>query len=61
MALSIAFVAGVYHEPLAAGRNLGGLDWAVDLMLHTLVPAGFIAFWVFVLPKARLAWRDLII
>jgi len=40
MALSIALVAGVYHALLAAGRNLVGLDWAIDLMLHTVIPSG---------------------
>nr|WP_268821669.1 Pr6Pr family membrane protein [Octadecabacter dasysiphoniae] len=60
-ALAIALVAGVYHALLAAGRNLMGLEYAVDMMMHTIIPAAFIAFWLFVLPKGRLAWRDLII
>ena len=60
-ALAIALVAGVYHALLAEGRNLTGLDLVVDTMLHTVVPAAFILFWMLALPKGRLAWRDLII
>lgn len=60
-ALSIALVAGVYHALLAAGRELVGLDWAIDFMLHTAIPIGFITFWTFYLPKDKLVWRDLII
>ena len=60
-ALAIALVAGVYHALLAEGRNLTGLDLVVDAMLHSVVPAGFILFWMFALPKGRLAWRDLLI
>ncbi len=60
-ALAIALVARVYHALLAEGRNLTGLDLVVDAMLHSVVPAGFILFWMFALPKGRLAWRDLLI
>ena len=60
-ALAIALVAGVYHALLAQGRNLVGLDLAVDTMVHTVIPAAFIGLWLFALPKGRLAWRDLLI
>jgi hypothetical protein len=60
-ALAIALVAGVYHALLAEGRNLTGLDLVVDTMMHTAIPAAFIALWIFALPKGRLAWRDLLI
>lgn len=60
-ALAIALVAGVYHALLAEGRNLVGLDFAVDAMLHTVIPVAFIALWMLVLPKDRLAWGDLLI
>ncbi|MEL6959441.1 MAG: Pr6Pr family membrane protein [Pseudomonadota bacterium] len=61
MALAIALVAGVYHALLAEGRNLQGLDWAVDLMVHTIIPAAYIGLWLVALPKNRLGWRDLLI
>lgn len=60
-ALAIALVAGVYHALLAEGRNLTGLDLAVDTMVHSVIPAAYIALWLFALPKGRLAWRDLLI
>lgn len=60
-ALAIALVAGVYHALLAEGRNLVGLELAVDIMVHTAIPAAFIGLWLVALPKGQLAWRDLII
>lgn len=60
-ALSIALVAGVYHALLAQGRNLVGLEWGVDVMVHTVIPAAFIGLWMFALAKDRLAWGNLLI
>ncbi|MEN8840360.1 MAG: Pr6Pr family membrane protein [Octadecabacter sp.] len=61
LAMAIALVAGVFHALLAGDVPRVGLDWAVNGMLHTIIPIAFIGLWFFALPKARLAWRDLLI
>ncbi|MGJ8610098.1 MAG: Pr6Pr family membrane protein [Octadecabacter sp.] len=58
-AMAIALVASVYHALLAASLNQQGLDKVADVMVHTAIPALYIAFWLFLLPKDRLQWRDL--
>ncbi|WP_143515488.1 Pr6Pr family membrane protein [Pseudooctadecabacter jejudonensis] len=58
-AVSIGLVGSVYHTLLAAGRNLTGLDFVIDHMVHTVVPLGFIALWLWALPKTGLRWRHL--
>ncbi|MGJ8624733.1 MAG: Pr6Pr family membrane protein [Yoonia sp.] len=60
-AMAIALVASVYHALLAASRTLDGLDYVADFMVHTIVPVAFIVFWLVMLPKDRLQWRDLTI
>ena len=61
LAMAIALVAVVFHALLAGDDARVGLDWVINGMLHTVIPIAFIGMWLFALPKASLAWRDLLI
>jgi hypothetical protein len=54
----IAVVALVY---LALLRDLWapqGAQWLADVLLHYIMPLGYLAFWLFVMRKAGLRWYD---
>ena len=54
----IAVVTLVY---LALLRDLWapqGAQWLADVLLHYIVPLGYLAFWLFVMRKAGLRWYD---
>lgn len=61
LTMAIALVAIVFHVLLAGDVGRVGLDWAVNGMLHTVVPVVFIGLWFLTLPKGQLIWRDLMI
>lgn len=52
LALWAAFVGLVYHVLL--GRNLFGLDWWVDHLLHTATPVATLCWWLAFAPRAGL-------
>jgi len=60
LVLAIGIVGGVYHAVLAQLVSYEGLDKLVDVMLHTVVPVGFAALWLFGLPKQGLGLRSLV-
>jgi hypothetical protein len=58
LTMSMVLVSGVYYALLyEAGANTG-LDNLVDWMLHTVIPLGLLLFWLVVLDKRALRWRD---
>lgn len=57
--LSILMVAVVYHVLLAHLRDYQGIDMVIDLMLHTLIPLGFAAYWLAFVKKAHLRFQDI--
>ncbi len=54
----IAIVAIVYQLLLRALWNPVGAQWWADLLLHTVMPAGYVLFWLLLAPKAGLQWKD---
>ena len=58
--LSIIIVAGVYHALLAHLNDFTGLDEVVDQMLHTIIPVGFLVFWLIHVPKAPLRFAHIV-
>ncbi len=54
VALYIGFVAVVYHILLAPLFSPTGLNWLLDQMLHTALPALYIGLWMGFAPKAGL-------
>ncbi|WP_425040111.1 Pr6Pr family membrane protein [Primorskyibacter sp. S187A] len=55
--LAIGAVSIVYHVLLAHLVSYEGVERFVDVMLHSVVPLGWLAFWVVFTPKARLRFR----
>lgn len=45
-----------YHFLLRQVWNPAGLQWFLDLLLHYVVPAGFLLYWFHVTPKSSLPW-----
>ncbi|WP_292448971.1 Pr6Pr family membrane protein [Methylibium sp.] len=58
VATSIAFVGLAYHLLLRHIWAPQGLQWLADVLLHYAVPALYVLYWWFVLPKAPLRWTD---
>ncbi|MEX0969162.1 MAG: Pr6Pr family membrane protein [Paracoccaceae bacterium] len=54
VALYIAVVAVVYHVLLAPLFSPTGLNWVLDQMFHTALPALYIGGWIAFAPKAGL-------
>ncbi|MXR52728.1 hypothetical protein GRX03_14080 [Halovenus sp. WSH3] len=57
VAVSITLVAVVYELLLRSGWGPLGIDLLLDLLLHYLIPAAFVAYWWLVTPVGRLSWR----
>jgi hypothetical protein len=58
-AASIFIVATVYHLVLRTTWMPDGLYLFTDLMLHTLLPMAYLAFWWASVPRGALAMRDI--
>jgi hypothetical protein len=54
----IAVVALVYVTTLRELWLSQGAQWLADVLLHYVVPLGYLAFWLFVMRKAGLRWYD---
>jgi hypothetical protein len=54
----IAVVALVYVTTLRDLWSSQGAQWLADVLLHYVVPFGYLAFWLFVMRKAGLRWYD---
>ncbi|KAF0813941.1 hypothetical protein IGB42_01620 [Andreprevotia sp. IGB-42] len=35
-----------------------GLEWLINLLLHDVIPAGYLAYWLGFAPAGKLRWRD---
>ena len=58
--LSIIIVAAVYYALLARLNDFTGLDAVVDTMLHTVIPLAFVGFWLILVPKSTLTYKDIL-
>jgi hypothetical protein len=56
---SILLVATVYHAVLRTTWMPEGMYLFTDLMLHTLLPMGYLAFWWTSVPRGALSMRDI--
>jgi hypothetical protein len=57
-AVNILLVGAVYHALLASRWDPQGLQLVGDRLLHTATPVLFTLFWLFVIPRRMLEWRD---
>lgn len=55
-ATSTILVGLAYHFLLRHVWNPEGPQWLADLLLHYIVPVGFVAHWLGALPKSPLPW-----
>ena len=57
--VAIVLVGGAYELLLRAIWKPRGFQFLVDMALHDVVPLASVAVWALLIPKGRLAWRDL--
>lgn len=55
----ITIVGAVYNLVLRSLWNPAGLDKVADELLHTVIPALFILFWFYYIPKASIQWKNI--
>lgn len=58
VAMYIVVVGAVYHFMLAPYWKPEGLTFAVNVVLHYVMPAAFVIDWLAFAPKGRLRWID---
>lgn len=58
VAAYVIVVAVVYHTVLAKLWSPQGAQYFADVLLHTVMPAGYVVFWCFCVRKAGLRWYD---
>lgn len=58
VAVNIVLVGAVYHALLAQRWDPQGVQLIADRLLHTATPLLFASFWLFVVPRGLLEWRD---
>lgn len=57
-ALSISITCAIYYFVLAATWAPQGAQLLADVLLHYVVPVGYVAWWIACAPHGRLAWSD---
>ncbi|NKJ22674.1 Pr6Pr family membrane protein [Dyella sp. SG609] len=60
VAMSIVVVSAVYNVMLRQLWHPQGWQLFADATLHDAMPLAFLAYWWFAVPKASLAWRQII-
>ncbi len=58
IAAYVVVVAVVYHTVLAKLWSPQGAQYLADLLLHTVMPLGYLVFWCACVRKAGLRWYD---
>ena len=57
-AVYIAIVGMVYQLLLRQLWNPRGAQWVADVLLHSIVPVGYVVYWLLFAPRAGLSWKD---
>jgi len=57
-AVYIAIVGMVYQLLLRQLWNPQGAQWVADVLLHSMVPVGYVVYWLLFAPRAELSWKD---
>jgi hypothetical protein len=58
MAVYIAIVGMVYQLLLRQLWNPQGAQWVADVLLHSVIPVGYVVYWLVFAPRAGLRWKD---
>jgi hypothetical protein len=57
-AVYIAIVGMVYQLLLRQLWNPQGAQWVADALLHSILPVGYVVYWLLFAPRAELSWKD---
>jgi hypothetical protein len=57
-AVYIAIVGMVYQLLLRQLWNPQGAQWIADVLLHGIVPVGYVVYWLLFAPRVELSWKD---
>jgi hypothetical protein len=57
-AVYIAIVGMVYQLLLRQLWNPQGAQWVADVLLHSIIPVGYVLYWLLFAPGAGLNWKD---
>jgi hypothetical protein len=56
-AVYIAIVGIVYQLLLRQLWNPQGAQWLADVLLHSIIPVGYVLYWLLFAPRAGLTWK----
>jgi hypothetical protein len=59
-AVYIAIVGIVYQILLRHLWNPQGAQWVADLLLHSIIPVGYVLYWWLFAPRQDLSWKNAI-
>ena len=54
----IAIVGITYRLLLRQLWNPQGMQWVADVILHDVIPVGYVFYWVLFAPRTELRWKD---
>jgi hypothetical protein len=57
-AVYIAIVGMVYELLLRQLWNPQGAQWVADVLLHSIIPVGYVLYWLLFGPRTGLNWKD---
>jgi hypothetical protein len=57
-AVYIAIVGMIYQLLLRQLWNPQGAQWVADVLLHSIIPVGYVLCWLLFAPRAGLTWKD---
>ena len=60
-AVYIAIVGMVYQLLLRQLWNPQGAQWVADVLLHSILPVGYVLYWLLFAPRAGLSWKDAVV
>ena len=60
-AVYIAIVGIVYQLLLRQLWNPKGAQLLADMLLHAVIPLGYVVYWLIFAPRAGLSWRDAVV
>jgi hypothetical protein len=54
----IAIVGIIYRLLLRHLWNPQGMQWVADVILHDVIPVGYVLYWLLFAPRMELRWKD---
>jgi hypothetical protein len=57
-AVYIAIVGMIYQLLLRQLWNPQGAQWVADVLLHSIMPVGYVLYWLLFAPRDGLSWKD---